>query len=206
MHAFLRIGNFIWLLWSAVTVEVTLNFNHVRGVLGATPNDGNLHLPSQLLPFLVGLFSFLRTLYILIKEKLGRSRQRRKLHAAHGDTKKTDEVASLTEETAAVIVVPEDQLPPKDEPTPLPRADSYRIIARSLPVRYLVGWLPWLGLVVHPETKSKSKISNLIEKGAGLMVVSPEVMDPAYRAGREQWTAENESSEQEKAGDAKSPV
>lgn len=189
MYRFLRVGNLIWLLFSAVTVEVTLNFNHVHGVLGGR-HDGGLQLPSQLLPFLVGLFSFLRIMYVLLKAKFGRDKEEEKNNT--GENKKSDDTGSVIE--AAVIVVPDDQTPTQLESggnTHPPRADSYQIIARSLPVRYLVGWLPWLGLVVHPETASKSHLSTIVERGAGLTAVGPAVVDPRYRAWQQQWNAED---------------
>jgi hypothetical protein len=51
------------MLFSALTVECTLNFNHMSNVLG----EHGLSGPGQQLPLLIGLFSFLRICWILIK-------------------------------------------------------------------------------------------------------------------------------------------
>jgi len=189
MFMFLRWGNLVWLIFSAVTVEVTLNFNHANGVLGGR-HDGGLQLPSQLLPFLIGMFSFLRTLYYLLREKFSSVNKT--------SIKEKDEANEVVEST--VIVSPSHFSPNPSKlelggGAALPRADSYHIVARSLPVRYLVGWLPWLGLVVHPDTALKSRLSGIVERGTGLSAVSPRgtgmAPDTHYHAQFQQWAAES---------------
>ncbi len=66
----LRVLNLVWLIYSAVMVEFTLNFNHVDSVLGGK-NGSPLQLPGQLLPFLVGTFSFVTVCYKLFQAKVG---------------------------------------------------------------------------------------------------------------------------------------
>ncbi|KAK0652682.1 hypothetical protein B0T16DRAFT_443848 [Cercophora newfieldiana] len=193
MFMFLRVGNFLWLLWSAVTVEVTLNFNHVNGVLGGRHDGGQLQLPSQLLPFLIGLFSFLRTLYFLLKQAF-ESKEKRKAG------KEKDEANEVLESQVIVSPMHFSPLPSKLEfgnngfAPELPRADSYQIVARSLAIRLLVGWLPWLGLVVHPDTAVKSRLSALVERGTGLTAVSPRstglAPDTQYHQQFQQWAAD----------------
>jgi hypothetical protein len=193
MFIFLRYGNLVWLIFSAVTVEVTLNFNHVNGVLGGKHDGGQLQLPSQLLPFLIGLFSFLRTIYFLAKQGF----ETREKNAV----KEKDERNEVEE--SQVIVSPMHFSPSKLEfgfnegPQDLPRADSYHIVARSLLVRLLVGWLPWLGLVVHPDTALKSRLSGLVERSTGLAAVSPRTTglaaDQQYHQQFQQWSAETQT-------------
>lgn len=50
-----------------LSVEFTLNFNHVVGVLAGQSNDASA---GQLLPLLIGLLSFVRILWILYKERI----------------------------------------------------------------------------------------------------------------------------------------
>jgi hypothetical protein len=195
MFLFLRYGNLVWLLFSAVTVEVTLNFNHVNGVLGGRHDGGQLQLPSQLLPFLIGLFTFLRTLYFLAKQEFESKEKKAVKEKDEGNKKPDDE--------GQVIVSPMHFSPSKMEfgfnggQPDLPRADSYHIVARSLLVRLLVGWLPWLGLVVHPDTKLKSRLSGLVERGTGLAAVSPRTTglaaDQQYHQQFQQWSAETQT-------------
>ncbi|KXJ85747.1 hypothetical protein Micbo1qcDRAFT_209695 [Microdochium bolleyi] len=64
----LRVANLVWLLFSAIMIEFTLNANHIHSVLGKQ-SDNPLQLPGQLLPFLVGFMSFLRTCYALYIER-----------------------------------------------------------------------------------------------------------------------------------------
>lgn len=67
MHKVLRAFNLAWLLWSIITVEMTLNLNHVKGVLGGSNNT--LASPGQLLPFLVGFCGILRTCYTWLHDR-----------------------------------------------------------------------------------------------------------------------------------------
>lgn len=55
----------VWLLFSAVSIELMLNENCAYGVLGAqTANDdGKILTPGQLLPMVIGAFSFVKLLY-----------------------------------------------------------------------------------------------------------------------------------------------
>ena len=48
-----------------LVIELTLNGNYARGVLGGNQatNNGNILTPGQLLPMLIGAFSFVRILY-----------------------------------------------------------------------------------------------------------------------------------------------
>lgn len=175
-----------------MTVEVTLNFNDVHGVLGGK-HDGGLQLPSQLLPFLIGMFSFLRIMYQLLRGFC--SKREGDLEAFHN---KKDEDSDEVERH--VFVVPESEIVPGTVVPGmqgaglvlLPRSNSYHIVARSFMVRYLVGWLPWLGLVVHPDTAKTSRMSTLIERSTGLSAVSP--TGPAQPArhgefGYQGWTS-----------------
>jgi hypothetical protein len=57
----------VWLLSSAVTAEAMLSFNDVQSLLGGK-HDSGLQLPSQLLHFRIGMFSFFRLYYQLPRE------------------------------------------------------------------------------------------------------------------------------------------
>lgn len=60
---FLRALNFVYLLWAAVTVGLTLNWNHVKNTTGGTA----LSTTGQQLPTIIGAFTFLRVLWLLWK-------------------------------------------------------------------------------------------------------------------------------------------
>ncbi|KAH7303964.1 hypothetical protein B0I35DRAFT_517099 [Stachybotrys elegans] len=120
MHKFLRVMNLIWLVFSAVMVEITLNFNHIDGVLGGPQN--NLSSPGQLLPLLVGAVGFASTGYQLVQDKLFNREKRSKIFRRRRFGPRT--LRSTTN---------------------LDRQQE----KRSVFVRYLVGWLPWLSLLQH---------------------------------------------------------
>ncbi|KAM7213337.1 hypothetical protein V8F06_011285 [Rhypophila decipiens] len=173
IYTFLRIGNLFWLLFSAVTVECTLNFNHIHGVLGGK-HDGGLQLPSQLLPFLVGLFSFLRICYQIFKIKWGESPESEAAATpitAEPPSRIGDRQMTETTRDASFDSLQDDEDgevdPESSQPNGPPRSNSYNVARRSLAVRLLVSWLPWLGLVVHP-TARKSRLSIMVTRGTGL--------------------------------------
>ena len=154
---FLRAANLVWLLFSALMVEFTLNFNHVTGVLGGR-HEGGLQLPSQLLPFLVGLFSFIRICYQLFKTKLAEN---------ESTTSNLDPAEVIPDAGFDDLQVFEGTAPIGEDGEPrLPiRSDSYQAQGPLL-VRYLFAWLPWLGLVLRPARKSR--VSMMVSKGTGL--------------------------------------
>jgi len=151
IYKFLRVANLVWLIFSALMVEFTLNFNHVTGVLGGK-HEGGLQLPSQLLPFLVGLFSFIRISYQLFKAKL------EKADAAPSDRGPADVAADVGFDDLQTFGGDAEPRPPN-------RSDSHQARGPML-VRYVFAWLPWLGLVLRPGRKSR--ISTLVSKGTGL--------------------------------------
>ncbi|KAH8172342.1 hypothetical protein LIA77_06597 [Sarocladium implicatum] len=118
MFKVLRVANPIWLLWSIITIECTLNFNNVKGVLGGT--DNSLSVPGQLLPFLIGGFGFFETLYGILKVKV----LQKDFH---------DAPQAYTGFGPSVLRSTTDM--EKNQQT------------HSWAVRYLVGWLPWLSLL-----------------------------------------------------------
>lgn len=81
------------MLFTAFAIEIVLNENYAVGVLGAQPGggNGNILTPGQLLPMVIGAFSFVRILYTAleiwrnpggdISPSLGRERSRRYVKA-----------------------------------------------------------------------------------------------------------------------------
>jgi hypothetical protein len=69
--------NLAWIIFTMISVELTLNFNNVAGVLA----DAGVANSSQLLPLLIGAFTFVRSLWVLYKEKWLESKRRRIDHS-----------------------------------------------------------------------------------------------------------------------------
>ncbi|KAH7137304.1 hypothetical protein B0J13DRAFT_677340 [Dactylonectria estremocensis] len=130
MYKVLRVANLAWLIYSIIMVEFTLNFNHIAGVLGG--RDGNaLSNPGQLLPFLVGLFGFATTLYALVKEKFFPKTVVQLEKTSKGGLLDTARSLSRTSSGDKARGRSLDQQQDK----------------RSLFIRYLVAWMPWLSLL-----------------------------------------------------------
>jgi hypothetical protein len=147
---FLSIGNLVWIIWSMVMIEVTLNYNHVANVLG---ENGRIFFPSQLIPMTIGICGFIRVAYLRFEQ-----------WRSPVDTK-----PSLAEDPP----MPEKQstLPkgktffrmfsPGTYPGPLTKGDREEELKQVFedsdldpdmegkPAwwRYLVAWLPWLQAV-----------------------------------------------------------
>ncbi|KAI9170549.1 hypothetical protein HJFPF1_00017 [Paramyrothecium foliicola] len=139
LHKVLRIFNVFWLLFSAFSVEFTLNFNHVVGVLGGQGNA--LSNPGQLLPFLVGLFGFVATIYALAKERLF--------------PKIEDDSFSPVNLT---FDIPQSNSSSGGRSAARNRRLDQQQEKRSTIIRFVVAWLPWLGLL-------QSVDENLVEQG-----------------------------------------
>jgi hypothetical protein len=132
-----------------------LNFNHVTAVLGG-PLDNELHLPSELLPLLIGAFGFVRISWLKFEEWRSpgdrdpsvvksadlprRSRTLRfgvAMLQVFSASLATDAVRKAEHDAAEL-----DELEKN----------------RSRASRYLVAWLPWLSLLKYwrneiPQTK-----------------------------------------------------
>ncbi|KIW89705.1 uncharacterized protein Z519_09861 [Cladophialophora bantiana CBS 173.52] len=155
---FLGIGNFLWILWSMILVECTLNFNHVKEVLG----PGNrIFFPSQLIPLIIGCFSFVRLGYKVLEKwrdpedepSLPTEPHHSQTHQDFPGPRKLFEVfAPPTKFVSTGPQVPED-IPPED-------TDIDELVQGELVrVRYIVTWLPWLSLP-HRWTNDEQRRQN----------------------------------------------
>jgi len=109
-------------------VEFTLNWNHVLGVTGSI----GLSTPGQLLPALIGAFSFLRTLWLLYGERKGR-KAHEPVNTADYETPVDDAASPYGTD--------------KFHGTPVSGAGptfSPPHTKHNLPQRALYAWLPWL--------------------------------------------------------------
>jgi hypothetical protein len=149
MHKFLRVGNLLWLLFSAVMVECTLNFNSIGGVLGGMGRKNTIALPGQLLPFLIGLLGFVNLMYTVFIEKYVNA-QPSEMSALTAAVEASLQPAIVGAKGASGGAEPMPIGPDGITTTPeAADAQSYRgsQIHRSWGIRYLVGWLPWLSLL-----------------------------------------------------------
>jgi hypothetical protein len=154
-------ANLIWLIFSAITVEFSLNFNHVTAVLGG-PLDNELHLPSELLPLLIGAFGFVRISWIKFEEwrspgdrepsvVTSAELPRRSRTLRFGVAMLQIFSASLARDAARKAEHDAAELDELEK-------------NRSRTSRYLVAWLPWLSLLKYwrneiPRTKRTLPLS-----------------------------------------------
>lgn len=141
-YAYLALAGFnlFWMLFSALTVEFTLNFNHMTNVLG----EHGLSGPGQQLPLLIGLFSFLRICWILFKDKYldsgGKPRDRPEQDNSLPRTSTAQSDKAVPNTTTSP---PHPSVLPKN-----PHPNSIPLLAahtdRSLAQRVLIVYLPWL--------------------------------------------------------------
>jgi len=139
----LRVLNLIWLIFSIVLVETTLNFNHVTAVLGG-PHDNELHLPAQLLPLIIGAFGFVRTVYLTIQEQRSPGNLDPSLSeppAPHQSRTMRFRPASILQAFSPGMA--RDSVHTERDPDEMDALEQ----SRSAGLRYVVAWLPWLSLL-----------------------------------------------------------
>ena len=66
--------NIFWIIFTIICVELTLNYNHVQGVLA----QSGMASAGQLLPLLIGVFSTTRLAWIIYREGRSRNLQEQK--------------------------------------------------------------------------------------------------------------------------------
>lgn len=165
----LRVANLLWIVWSMVVVEITLNYNHVKEVLG----PGNrIFFPSQLIPLIIGCFSIIRLGYKVLKK--WRDPDDDPSLPVDPRTSGTRQEFPPKFRIFKLFAPPTDVLHAAPGPLrhPPPRDGDIDRVMEAAPVRlrYLVSWLPWLSLL-HWWQKGRGGSSNLhrhtnnLEKG-----------------------------------------
>lgn len=156
----------------ATLIEITLNENHIYQVLGGTSSrlkQSDLLQPGQLLPMLIGTFSFIRCLFIAyelfrypdgdISPSLGRHESKR---MTQPQTKPTQGLNIFKLFSAANEAAYEEHRHyseiKTDEDAQEKEIDPFYELQNRLSVfqRILVTWMPWLSLLwFWPWTEDK---------------------------------------------------
>ncbi|KAL5322090.1 hypothetical protein ACEPPN_010059 [Leptodophora sp. 'Broadleaf-Isolate-01'] len=139
-----RILNFLWLIYSALLIEFSLNFNNATAVLRGRDNGNELHLPAQLLPLLIGTFGLVRVLYLVVRSKRSPEDTEPSLLDTYSPKRsRTLKVRNLL--LAFSPAMSRDSTITKYDP------DEVDELERGRPwhVRYLVAWLPWLSILKY---------------------------------------------------------
>jgi hypothetical protein len=143
------------LVSSIVSIEFTLNLNHVNNVIGASGIGG----AGQMIPLFIGMISLLKVLYELAREHAPCMRKREKIEhhtsknsklgvddAAYSSVLQNASTHDLHEQAdhglQAVSTLPLTGLQPSSTGLLHPRTPAQQL--RSLPHRALLAWLPWL--------------------------------------------------------------
>lgn len=141
-------------------IEISLNENHMLGVLGAqgTKTNETLLKPGQFLPMLIGTFSFTRCLFITfelyrnpdgdISPSLGRAKSRRETKV-NADARRASNVLKMFSTANEVSeeeheLVEQAQKEANDVATD-PFINFHKRL--SLFQKLLLTWLPWLSLL-----------------------------------------------------------
>lgn len=124
-----------------ITVEFTLNYNHVQSVLGW---HGHIFFPSQIIPLLIGAFSFVRIVFIRFAQ--WRSGDDTEPSLARDPTMPA-RASTMPKGLGWLKVFTASR---RRGPTPADAHEDSDIDPcmedRTNWQRYLVAWLPWLSL------------------------------------------------------------
>ena len=140
--------NLFWIVFTIITCEYTLQYNHIQSVLG---ENGRIFFPSQLIPFAIGIAGLVRVLYLLFETmrssdhtpSLGRtpSMPKRVLSTPHG--------RGILKILAPPTQTEDEAVPasPTKPDTSIENNDlDEEMVRQPLWWRLLVTYLPWL----HP--------------------------------------------------------
>jgi hypothetical protein len=131
-------------MYSVLLVEMTLRYNHVTAVLGG-PNDNELHLPSELLPLLIGAFGFIRTCWLKFEEWRSPSNPDPSIAQDPAAPHRSRTMRFGVRMLQAFSESLEADAARKEEHEAAELDELER--GRSRGVRYLVAYLPWLSLL-----------------------------------------------------------
>ena len=151
--------NLCWIFFAMLTIEIALNENAAIGVLGAekASYNGQILQPAQLLPMLIGAFSFARILFIAyelwrnpqgdITPSLGRQASKRYTRAKR-DPATGLNIFKMFSQAAADTAEEEETGESHRKWNDDAHNDSYYDLASRLNIwqRILVTWMPWVSL------------------------------------------------------------
>jgi len=149
-----------------ILVECTLNFNHVKGVLGP---GGRIYFPSQLIPMIIGSFSFVRLIYKMLGEWRGPD--------VEPSLPEDSPIPATQQEFPGLGHIKKVFAPPTGADRPplsssqdMPPEDNDLdevLVGRRPSLRYLISWLPWLSLLDRFRNGSAVR-KNVHERGQNL--------------------------------------
>jgi hypothetical protein len=138
IHKFWKIFTPVYIIYSMLKIEFTLNFNHVGMVLGG-PGDDEIELPAQMLPLLIGVFSFVRVSWLT--------------WSAHRAEEGSPAIANDGldgPKPALAADAPQPEMHDGDELDPHFRG-------RGVFARYFVAMMPWFSLLDHFGANMRAK-------------------------------------------------
>jgi len=180
--------NFVWILLIITVIEITLNENYQMGVLAANQGsyDGQILQPAQLLPMLIGAFSFARILWISfelwrspdgdIAPSLGRQASHRNVKASSKATSGfnifglfSQRLEDSTNEEEEGLHRPNVENADHGDLSDDKHEDRYLSLNERLNPfnRIMITWLPWLSLLhfwpwtneMSPQSESQKRMS-----------------------------------------------
>ncbi|KAF2103214.1 hypothetical protein NA57DRAFT_72194 [Rhizodiscina lignyota] len=152
IFAVLRFTNFFWIIFSMVTCEFTLNYNHVQSVLG---ENGRIFFPSQLIPLVIGASSLIRVVYIGLEEWRAPGDHRPSLEEAPTEPRRPNPLPRRRDlfKLFAPTSADERASSPITEDGALLHFENSDVdeemIGKPRWCRYLVSYLPWLQAAIQ---------------------------------------------------------
>lgn len=133
-----------------VLVEFTLNYNHVKAVLGP---GGRIYFPSQLIPMIIGAFTLCRVIYKRIEKARDPDEEPEEGERTFGPLRRISSGKDAIKIFAPLTYVarPVRKAPPKD--TDL----DERMENEHLWIRYVVSIFPWLSLLPRWDSEAAGK-------------------------------------------------
>lgn len=127
-----------------ITIEMTLNYNHVKSVLGP---GGRIYFPSQLIPMILGGFTFVRLMW----KKIVESRSQSPVTKSAQDLSSAEPAEDIsTSKSLMKLMTPPSPVPKTEKARNFQNADiDPRMRDTSLGWRLLVSYLPWFSLMAR---------------------------------------------------------
>lgn len=185
----MRVFSFIWIVFCAIMIELTLNENHVIDTLA---QNSPIRSPGQLLPLLIGILSFGRILWLISIEHRKEIIEVLRTETKSKPHRKIYNIRRGLGISMHRIISPLAPVEITKTRTP--------DVSHSWPRRYLVGWLPWLSVfgfgkraLQDIEGSHSTEMQTAYQEETEVMI-EPAESCQQLQSGGEEWLLEHEEA------------